>query len=131
MNGRRRRLAMIGAAAAVLLMLCVGAGLVEAQTKWVRRWVDLALYDNRYHYLPCSQQPPLAEVERVLREHQDVIARIEAVHPGFVGVEVHPCGDGGNGSITFWYASRADRQAIEHIIGSNTFFGIPYNLNNR
>lgn len=108
----RRRLAVIGAIIAALLVICIGAALAEVQTKWVRRWVDDVLYDNRYHYLPCSQQPPLAEVEQVLRQHQEVIAHIEAVHPGFVGVEIYPCGEGENGSLTFWYASRSDRLVI-------------------
>jgi len=45
-------------------------------------------------------------------------------------VEVNTCG-AENADITFWYGSHKDRIAIEKVIGSDTFFGIPYNLQNR
>lgn len=128
---KARTLRIVLAALAVIVMLCVTLLLAESRARIVRRWIDDAIYDNRWHYLPCERLPPLSEVERVVREHQDVIGQIEAVHPGFVGVEVNPCGDGQNADITFWYATHGDRVAIEQIIGSDTFFGVPYNLNNR
>jgi len=104
--------------------------LVESQTKMIRRWIDDVVYDSRYHYLACEQLPLLSEVEKVLEEHQIEIQEIEAVNPGLVGVEVHTCG-AGKADITFWYASHRDRVAIVAIIGGETFFGVPYNLNNR
>lgn len=128
---KARTLRIILAALAVSVVLCVALLLVERRARIVRRWIDDAIYDNYWHYLPCEQLPPLSEVERVVREYPDVIRQIEAVHPGQVGVEVNPCGDGQNADITFWYATHGDRVAIEQIIGSDTFFGVPYNLNNR
>ena len=130
MNNKRKFLALISTIS-IVLVICVGILLVETQTKIVRRWVDNVLYDNWYHYLPCEQLPPASEVEKIIQVHQDVIQNIEAVNPGLVGVEVNPCGAGQNADITFWYASHKDRLAIEQIIGSDTFFGVPYNLNNR
>jgi hypothetical protein len=130
MNSKRRILTVISIAS-IVLVICIGIVVVEAQTKIARRWVDNVLYDNRYHYLPCEQLPPVSEVERIIQEHQDVIQQIEAVNPGLVGVEVHTCGAGQTADIIFWYATRKDRAAIEQIIGSETFFGVPYNLNNR
>lgn len=127
---RRRRGVVLAMVILVALAACVIVALVEPQTKFIRRLVDDALYDNRNHYLPCEQLPPLAEVERVLEEHQDVIRQIEAVNPGLVGVDVTTCG-AGHADLTFWYATHQDRVAIEQIIGSDTFFGVPYNLNNR
>ena len=118
-------------AISLLLVVCVGILFIETKTKVVRRLVDDVIYDNRNHYLPCEQLPPVSEVERVVQEHQDVIQQIEAVNPGWVGVEVHTCGAGQNADITFWYATRKDRIAIERIIDGDTFFGVPYNLNNR
>lgn len=130
MNSKRMALAVI-AVASMVLVFCVGALLVESRTKILRRWIDDALYDNWNHYLPCEQLPPPSEVERVIREHQDIIQQIEAVNPGLVGVDVNTCGAGQNADITFWYATHRDRMAIERIIGGDTFFGVPYNLNNR
>ena len=69
-------------------------------------------------------------MEKVIAEHQKVIRQIEAVNSGFVGIEVNTCGTG-NADITFWYGSHKDRMSIENIIGSDTFFGVPYNLHNR
>lgn len=130
MNSKRKILAVISTIS-IVLVICVGILLVETRTKIARRWVDNALYDNWYHYLPCEQLPPISEVERIIQEHQDVVRNIEAVNPGLVGVEINTCGAGQNADITFWYASHKDRLAIEQIIGSDTFFGVPYNLNNR
>lgn len=59
-----------------------------------------------------------------------VESQIEQVNPGLVGVEIdHPCPS--HADIVFWYASHQDRLAIEEFIGGDTFFGIPYRLQNR
>jgi hypothetical protein len=110
-------------AAALLLFLAF-------QAKIIRRSLDDVIYDNRFHYISCEKLPSIAEVEKALAEHQEVIRQIEAVNPGFVGIEVNTCGRG-NADITFWYGSHKDRISIEDMIGSDTFFGIPYNLQNR
>ena len=131
LNSERKILAVISVASIVVFVICVGILLVESQTRIMRRWIDHVLYDNRYHYLPCEQLPPISEVEKIIQEHQDIIQQIEAVNPGRVGVDVNTCASGRNADITFWYASHKDRIAIEQIIGSDKFFGVPYNLNNR
>jgi hypothetical protein len=46
-----------------------------------------------------------------------------------VGIEVNAC-SAENADITFWYGSHQDRLAIEKVMRSDTFFGIPYNLQN-
>ena len=127
----KRKVYLVITILSIALVACVSMVLIESQTKVIRRWIDNTLYDNRNHYLPCKQLPSLSVVERVIREHPDVIQQIEAVHPGNAGVEIHPCGSGQNADITFWYASHKDRMAMEQIIGADTFFGVPYNLNNR
>ena len=96
----------------------------------MRRAIDNFIYDNKNHYLPCEKLPSEAEVRKIVQEHQDVISAIEQVNPGFVGVELSPsCA--GKADLLIWYASHADRLEIEKIIGGDTFFGIPFRLNNR
>lgn len=115
----------------VSVLLC-GLGLmVEWQTKMLRRAFDNYILDNENHYLPCHQLPTPEEVERVVAEHQDVIQQIEAVNPGQVGVEIDTITCPGHADLLIWYASRTDRLAIKAIIGTDTFFGIPYRLQNR
>lgn len=130
MKNKRKGRLPISTAVVVLVILCAGILLIESQTKIIRRWIDDVIYDNQNHYLACEQLPSISEVEKVLEEHHDMVDQIEAVNPGFVGVEVHPCGNG-NADITFWYGSHQDRLMIEQIIGNDTFFGVPYNLHNR
>jgi len=130
MKNKRKGRLPISTAVVVLVILCAGILLIESQTKIIRRWIDNVVYDNQNHYLACEQLPSISEVEKVLEEHRDMVDQIEAVNPGFVGVEVHPCGNG-NADITFWYDSHQDRIMIEQIIGNDTFFGVPYNLHNR
>jgi hypothetical protein len=129
MNGARKKSCLILVISAVLVT-CGAILFVEGTTKVIRRWVDDVVYDNRNHYLSCEQLPTLSQVERVIEEHQDVIRQIEAVNPGFVGVEIGACG-AENADITFWYATHRDRGVIQQIIGGDAFFGVPYNLNNR
>jgi len=130
MKNKRKGRLPISTAVVVLVILCAGILLIESQTKIIRRWIDDVIYDNQNHYLACEQLPSISEVEKVLEEHRDMVDQIEAVNPGFVGVEVHPCGNE-NADITFWYGSHQDRLMIEQIIGNDTFFGVPYNLHNR
>lgn len=129
MNRKRRAIFLISVVS-VVLVACAGLLFVETRTKVVKRWVDDVIYDNRNHYLSCGQLPSVSEVEKIIREHQDVIHQIEEVNPGFVGVEINTCGEG-NADITFWYGSHKDRVIIEQVIGSDTFFDVPNNLHNR
>lgn len=127
---KRRVLWPIVSVIIVLVVACVGILFIEAQTKMMRRWIDDVIYGNQNHYLACGQLPSSSEVERVLKEHHDVIEQIVAVNPGFVGVDVNICG-AENADVTFWYGSHQDRIVIEQLIGGDTFFGVPYNLQNR
>lgn len=116
---------------AIALLTCIGFFLFEAQTRSLRRFVDDALYDNRNHYLSCQQLPTLSHVESVIEQHQSTIHQIEQVNPGLVGVEIDSTTCSGKADILFWYGSHQDRVTIEDIIGGDTFFGIPYRLQNR
>lgn len=113
------------------LLLCGLCLLLESQTHFLRRAYDNYVLDNENHYLPCSRLPSPEEVEQVVMEHQEVIRQIELVNPGWVGVEIDTATCPGHADLLIWYASHADRQAIKAIIGEETFFGIPYRLQNR
>ena len=115
----------------VCLILCIGILILEFQTKFLRKTYDQIVLDNRNHYLSCEQLPTEAEVQQVLDEHQDVIKKIEQIHPGFVGVEMDTSACPGKADILFWYGNHEDRLSIETIIAGETFYGIPYRLQNR
>lgn len=116
---------------ALAALLCLGALVIESQAHILRRLVDNYVYDNRNHYLPCNKLPAEAEVQAVVREHQDLVQAIEAVNPGLVGVELDSSFCPGKADLLIWYASHQDRLAIESIIASDTFYGVPYRLQNR
>lgn len=113
------------------LILCMGIWILEAQTKFFRSAYDEIVLDNRNHYLSCEQQPAEAEVRRVMDEHQDVIKKIEQINPGFVGVEMETSICPGKADLLVWYGTHEDRLLIEDIIAGETFYGIPYRLQNR
>ena len=125
MKGKRKIIVVVS-----LLIVAAQLLFLEFQVKTLRRTLDDVLYDNRFHYISCEKLPSIAKVEKVIAEHQDVVRQIEAVNPGFVGIEVNTCGTG-NADITFWYGSHKERLVIQDIIGTDTFFGVPYNLQNR
>jgi hypothetical protein len=125
-----QRSSKIAGVVSIIVLACLCLLAVEAQTKVLRRTIDDLVYDNRHHYLPCEKLPPEADVRAILQEHQDVIQAIEGVNPGFVGVEIdRPCE--GKADLVIWYGTHADRLEIERIIAEDTFFGVPYRLNNR
>jgi hypothetical protein len=115
----------------LILVLCVGVWTLEAQTKVLRRAYDEIILDNHNHYLSCNQLPSEDEVRQVVEEHQDVIKRIEQINPGFVGVEIDDAICPEKADILFWYGTHKDRLLIEDIIAGETFYGIPYRLENR
>lgn len=105
--------------------------LVESQTHFVQRSFDDIVLDNRGHYLECDELPTQAEVDAVMKTHQDVIREIEEINPGLVGVYSDSGQCLGKADIVFFYGSHEDRLKIERLIGSDTFFGIPYRLRNQ
>jgi hypothetical protein len=121
----------IGVIVIVVVVACLGVLAIEAQTKIVRRVYDNFVLDNENHYLPCEKLPTEAEVSTIAQEHRNAIQLIEQVNPGFVGVDIDTTGCPGKADFLVWYASHQDRVAIERIIGGNTFFGVPYRLQNR
>jgi len=116
---------------ALILILCAGIGILEAQTNFFQKAYDGVILDNRNHYLSCDQLPSEAEVRRVMEAHQDIIEKIKQINPGFVGVEVDTSICPGKADILFWYGIHQDRLQIESIIADDTFYGIPYRLQNR
>jgi hypothetical protein len=115
----------------ILISLCVVVIFIETQTHTIRSIFDDFIYDNKNHYLPCEKLPSRDEVTKIIAEHQNVIKEIEAVNPGLVGIEIDTTTCQGKADLIFWYASHENRLEIEDIIGDETFFGIPYRLQNR
>ena len=119
------------AALLLTLILCVGIWILEAQTKFLRRSYDEIVLDNRNHYLSCTQLPTEGEVRQVMEAHWDAVERINQINPGFVGMEIDTSTCPGKADILFWYGTHKDRLRIEELIAGDTFYGIPYRLQNR
>ena len=114
-----------------LLLTCAVVIVVETRFKVIRRGYDQFILDNRNHYLSCNDLPAKAEVEAVMDQHADVIQQIQQVAPGFVGIEIDSLTCEGKADLLIWYGTHQQRIAIEKIIDDDTFFGIPYRLQNR
>ena len=94
--------------AAVIFTALVALVVAEKQTGVIRRAVfNRDFFGGEYnHFLPCSKLPTEAEVQRVLREHRDVIGKIEQIRMAYnkgqdkteiIGASVHV--SYGNGEI--------------------------------
>jgi hypothetical protein len=114
-----------------LLLSCSIAAILEARFKVVQRSYDNFVLDNHNHYLPCSKLPTRTEVEGIIAQHQAVIQQIQQVAPGSVGIEIDTSICDGKADLLIWYGTHAQRVAIEKILAGDTFFGIPYRLQNR
>ncbi len=109
----------------VILILLAGLIIAEARTRLIHRWINDVVYDNRVPILRCDELPTLPEVEQTLAAHQDMIAQIEAISSGIrvYTNSVSSCPE--KGLLVIEYASHAEREQIEALIGE-TFFGIPW-----
>jgi hypothetical protein len=105
--------------------------MIEAQSQILRRAYDNYVLDNRDHYLTCKDLPTKTEVERIVEQHRDVIQQIEQVAPGLVGIEIDSPNCEGRADLLIWYGSHQQRVEVEKIIGGDTFFEVPYRLQNR
>lgn len=126
-NSPRSKFLLLG----VLIFLLLAVVFTESQTKFIRRFYDNVIMDNKNHYLQCDKLPAIADVTNVVEEHKNIIEQIEQIHPGQSGVEVDSLSCPGKADIVIWYASHEDRIKIEQLIGNETFFGIPLRLQNR
>ena len=115
----------------LIIVFCVTIWIFESQTRFLRRTYDERVLDNRNHYLPCDQVPSKDEVHQVMQAHQDTIERIEQINPGFVGVEIDTSTCPDKSDILFWYGTHQERLLIESILADESFYGIPYRLENR
>lgn len=113
------------------LLLCAVGMLLETRFKLVQRGYDNFILDNRNHYLSCADLPARVDVEIVVEQHRNVIQQIRDVAPDFVDVEIDSVTCEGKADLLIWYGTHQQRIAIEEIIGGETFFGIPYRLQNR
>jgi hypothetical protein len=125
------RLRIIASILILTTVVCLGAIAIESQAKIIRRSYDNFVLDNWNHYLPCEKLPTEAEVRATVQRYQDVIQAIEQVNPELVGVDIDSSTCPGKADLVIWYASHQNRLAIETIIGGDTFFGVPYRLQNR
>jgi pantothenate synthetase len=114
-----------------LLLLCIVGALIELRLHPLQRFYDELVLDNRNHYLSCQQLPTKYEVERILEKHNETIKQVEQVAPGFVNVEIDDSTCSGKADLLISYGTHQQRIAIESIIQNDTFFGIPYRLQNR
>jgi hypothetical protein len=112
-------------------LLCAVGILLETRFQLAQRGYDNFILDNRNHYLSCEDLPARADVEIVVEQHRDVIQQIREIAPGFVDVEIDSVTCEGKADLLIWYGTHQQRIAIEEIIGGETFFGIPYRLQNR
>lgn len=97
----------------------------------IRIYVSLVL-DSKEHLLDCDQLPLAGKVRQVVLEHQDILQKIEQINPGSIFVNVgyyEECVD--KSDIVISYPSHQNRLEIEKIINGETFFEIPYRLQNQ
>ena len=110
----------------ITILILLGVLFVaEARTHFIAKWVSDVVYDNRAPHWRCEDLPSLADVEKTVAAHQDVIEQIEAIDPDYIDIEIDSSSCPGKGSLTIEYPSHADRTQIEALIGE-TFFGIPW-----
>lgn len=114
-----------------VLLICMIGVIAEARFKVIQRGYDNLVLDNRNHYLPCKDLPTRVDVQRTVEQHKEVIQQIQQVAPGSIGVEVDTSICDGKADLLIWYGTHLQRMAIEKIINGDTFFGIPYRLQNR
>ena len=78
----------------------------------------------------CSTWSPVGAVEEVVLQHESVVREIEAINPGHTGIIINTWKCPGKARLIFTYASLDDKRRIGDIIGADSFFGVPFTLQN-
>ena len=119
---------------AILILLaavcCLAAALTVANLRLLAGLYNNVVLGNRDPMLRCAELPALAEVNRVVVEHQEVIQAIGQVDPRSVFVEIDTVSCPGKADLVIWFGTQADRAAVERIIAGDKFFGVPYRMYN-
>lgn len=114
-----------------LLAVIVIAVASEPFTHFFHRIADNLIYNNYHHYLPCSSLPELAEVEKIVAQHNEVIEEIKNLNPENIEVMIDSMTCPGKASIIIYYSTREESSKIEEILPDKTFFGVPISMINR
>lgn len=116
---------------AALLVAALALGIFEWNTHHIRDLLSERMYGSKPHRVPCDGLPTPDEVQRVLDENALFVERIEASHPGFTTVEMNTLTCADSADIRILYATARDRERIRELLGhSETFFGVPFNMQN-
>ncbi len=78
---------------------------------------------------PCESLPDIETAKQIVNEHQDVIDAIENIDPNCIFVSLEERCDG-KGELVIYYCTIDQQREIIEIIGTKTFFGLPYRMFN-
>lgn len=96
------------------------------QSHVIQRTVSDVVYDNYDHFLPCERLPLFAEVENILVVHEDMVDQVKGISSQIdIQIDPHTCGGVEHADLVIFYATHAQREQIEEMLGGKTFFGIP------
>jgi len=78
---------------------------------------------------PCNELPSSEEVMKILEEHDAAYRQIEQIleRKGWIDIDYQRCP--GKAEMDIVYPTINEREKIKSLIG-DTFFGVPYRLNN-
>ncbi|MBY9004029.1 MAG: hypothetical protein KGD73_08665, partial [Candidatus Lokiarchaeota archaeon] len=79
--------------------------------------------------LPCEELPDIEIVRNILENYQDLVEEIENTSPGNVWVTINERCEG-KGELFIYYDTFNTKNKILDLIGSDTFFGVPYRMFN-
>jgi len=80
--------------------------------------------------IPCDEQVPLEEVEALFVEHQDVVAQIQDIASTRVSIRSNDCDGEKKANVLIMYMAKQNKNAIQDILGGNTFYGVPIRWQN-
>ncbi len=107
---------------------------VEVSTGQIVDGIAAFAVQGKPNRVPCYRWPTVEKIERVLEEHAELVAQIEAVEPGGSRVVIRSWGYGfhllrcpGKGILDISYPGYREMRAIKSIIGDRKYFlGVPY-----
>lgn len=113
----------------IITLLCCAMGAIGLP---LAGNVNDLLMGNKKVYLACDQLPDRQYVETVMAQHSDMIQKIEeAAEPGPILVDIssrEECPE--KGFLLIIFGGRDQSVKIQALLG-DTFFGIPYQLENQ
>ncbi len=126
-NGDSKRLIEGKKLIGLIIILVFIISILAIPLTFVATNIFNTFFYGRYH--TCETLPDIETARQIVDDHQDIIDAIEKIHPDCIHVSLEERCEG-KGELVIYYCTIDQQIEILKLIGSSTFFGLPFRMIN-